>query len=272
MKVIVNGDDLGISMDVNESIEYCHRIGVLTSASVIANGDDFAGAVEVIRRNPRLGVGVHLNLDSFRPLSRGTSSIIDPGTGGFFPASVVRSKVQHFRVRVEDLVREYSAQIERVNGSGIVATHLDHHQHLHLYWPVLRAMIEVARTYGIRCIRSQRLLVTENKSLSKRVYRAVHQTYLKSRRETPDGYTEFICKDFGAMYRKIAVLVTRRYRVVEIMTHPSRSNPAEVSFLTDARVIELLSNTELVSFAGVRDALVNRRHVCGRLEADRHMR
>ncbi len=65
--LIVNADDLGWTEGVNRGIADAHRNGIVTSASLLANGAAFESAVEMARSAPALGVGVHLNLNDGNP-------------------------------------------------------------------------------------------------------------------------------------------------------------------------------------------------------------
>ena len=67
--LIVNADDLGWTEGVNRGIAEAHRNGIVTSASLLANGAAFTGGVELARDNPRLSVGVHLNLSDGAPVA-----------------------------------------------------------------------------------------------------------------------------------------------------------------------------------------------------------
>src|SRR6266403_606409 len=67
--LIVNADDLGWTEGVNRGIAEAHRHGIVTSASLLANGAAFASGVEVARSTPGLGVGVHLNLSDGAPVA-----------------------------------------------------------------------------------------------------------------------------------------------------------------------------------------------------------
>ena len=60
--LIVNADDLGWAEGVNRGIPDAHRNGIVTSASLLANGAAFAAAIDVAKIAPALGIGVHLNL------------------------------------------------------------------------------------------------------------------------------------------------------------------------------------------------------------------
>ena len=61
-KLIINSDDLGISKALNDAVLNGYLKGILTQASLLANGDFFDDAVErVIQSCKNLAVGVHLN-------------------------------------------------------------------------------------------------------------------------------------------------------------------------------------------------------------------
>ena len=66
--LIVHADDLGISKKVNEGILQAHTQGILTSASIVANGAAFEHAIEICNSFPTLDVGVHLTLVEEQPL------------------------------------------------------------------------------------------------------------------------------------------------------------------------------------------------------------
>ena len=55
-------DDLGLTRRVNDAIAKAHQDGIVTSASLIATGGAFESAVDVLKQNPRLDAGLHLNL------------------------------------------------------------------------------------------------------------------------------------------------------------------------------------------------------------------
>ena len=248
LKVVVNADDFGKSPDVNKKIEYCHKHGVLSSASLVANGEYFNEAVEMAMNNQRLGIGVHLAIDEFEPFYRGPSSIIDPVTNKFYPGNIVLKNVSRFSYHINDLVNEYSYQIEKVLDCGLRVTHIDHHHEFNLYWPVLNAMIKVAEKYGIRQIRSQWLLFQENRKFIKTIYRFFHQRYLMHKNLTIDGHLKFENSDFFQNYEKMVKISKSTNKTIQIVTHPSTENEYEVSFLTDPRILSVFENVKLINF------------------------
>src|SRR6059036_1537886 len=61
-RLIVNADDFGRSHSINQAVVRAHREGILTTASLMVNGEAFEEAVHLARQNPKLGVGLHLTL------------------------------------------------------------------------------------------------------------------------------------------------------------------------------------------------------------------
>jgi predicted glycoside hydrolase/deacetylase ChbG (UPF0249 family) len=78
-KLIVTADDFGLTEKINQGILEAHRRGIVTSASLMANGSAFDDAVARLKEAPRLGIGAHLNLTEGASLSRPSlvSSLVD---------------------------------------------------------------------------------------------------------------------------------------------------------------------------------------------------
>lgn len=67
-QIIVNADDLGISSEVNDAIFGFIRSGLVTSATMLANGPQITEAAVRVREFPECSFGIHLNLTEFKPL------------------------------------------------------------------------------------------------------------------------------------------------------------------------------------------------------------
>ncbi|MCC7342443.1 MAG: ChbG/HpnK family deacetylase [Bryobacterales bacterium] len=142
--LIVNADDFGFTRDVNEGIAHAHRNGILTATTLMANGGAFDHAVRLAQENPTLDVGCHLVLVGdgcslvapYRPLPESVSKLA---------AAIYLGKM--------DVEAELDAQLRRIVEAGITPLHIDAHKHTHLLPPVLNAIVNVARRYGVRYIR-----------------------------------------------------------------------------------------------------------------------
>ena len=154
-QLILNADDFGLTKGVNDGIIRAHREGILTSATLMANGDAFAHAVELALANPSLGVGCHLVLVGGKAVapSREIPSLVD--SDGRLPSSLGTfvARVTAGRIRRADIERELRAQIEKTQRAGVSPTHLDTHKHTHAHPRVLDALGRVAQEFGITRIR-----------------------------------------------------------------------------------------------------------------------
>jgi hopanoid biosynthesis associated protein HpnK len=154
-RLIVNADDFGLTAGINRAIMAGHHGGLISSTSLLANGEAFASAVALSRQAPRLGVGVHLNLTEGHPVAPASSIPSLVNAQGCFarkPASLWRAMILG-RASAVEIEKELRAQIEKVLTTGIVATHLDSHKHVHALPALGRMTIRLARQYGIPAVR-----------------------------------------------------------------------------------------------------------------------
>jgi len=153
--LIVNADDLGWTDGVNRGIVEAFHHGIVTSASLLANGAAFAGAVETARSAPALGVGVHLNLSDGPPVADRetvTSLLNDGGEFANGPESLLLRRVRRGLLLAE-VETEWDAQIQKVRDAGIAPTHLDGHKHVHMLPGLFEIALRLAKRHGIGAIR-----------------------------------------------------------------------------------------------------------------------
>jgi chitin disaccharide deacetylase len=140
---------------VSRGIIEAHEAGAVTSTSLMANGGDWEGAVELARAAPLLGIGVHLNLVQGRPLLP-VPSLTDRRTGEFHSLGALARRALAGRVDRDELAAETRAQIDRIMEAGIAITHLDSHRHAHALPGVFGVVVRVVREAAIRVIRLPR--------------------------------------------------------------------------------------------------------------------
>jgi len=153
--LIVNADDLGWTDGVNRGIVEAFHHGIVTSASLLANGAAFAAAVDAARSAPGLGIGVHLNLSDGPPIAdRKTVRSLLNGDGEFAggPESLLLRRARRGLVLAE-VENEWDAQIRRVRDAGITPTHLDGHKHVHMLPGLFEIALRLAKRHGIAAIR-----------------------------------------------------------------------------------------------------------------------
>jgi chitin disaccharide deacetylase len=154
-QLIVNADDFGLAESINRGIALVHTNGILTSASLLANGSAFQNATVLARRLPRLSVGVHLNLSQGEPISpaiRIPTLVNSEGKLHLAPLQLW-IKIITGKIRLEHIHREFHAQVRRAFESGITPTHLDGHLHVHVLPQLSPMLVSLAREFRIRYVR-----------------------------------------------------------------------------------------------------------------------
>jgi chitin disaccharide deacetylase len=156
-RLILNADDFGLTRGINRAIGELHSAGVLTSATLMANGPAFEDAVAVAHAHPTLGVGCHIVLTDGTPVSPPDTipSLIGADGKSFRPSLLdFLQTLFRGRIREEDIARESLAQIHKLQRAGIDVTHLDTHKHTHLFPAITRPLLEIAERTAIRAIRN----------------------------------------------------------------------------------------------------------------------
>jgi predicted glycoside hydrolase/deacetylase ChbG (UPF0249 family) len=156
-RLIINADDFGLTTGINRAVAELHQANALTSATLMATGPAFDDAVAITHANPTLGVGCHIVLTDGTPASppQTIPTLLGPDGNTYRPSladfvhSVLRGKI-----REEDIEREATAQVEKLQRAGIHITHLDTHKHSHLFPAVARPLLRVAERLSIKSIRS----------------------------------------------------------------------------------------------------------------------
>ncbi len=133
-RLIVNADDFGLSQGVNRGIEEAVGHGIVTSASLMVRAAAATDAARIARRYPDLSVGLHLDLGEW---------IHERGT--WVPAYEVVPLSDGQAVQAE--VAAQLTRFERL--LGCTPTHLDSHQHVHLFEPVRSVVERVHDRIGI---------------------------------------------------------------------------------------------------------------------------
>src|SRR5258708_20297929 len=157
-RLIVNADDFGLTTGVNRGIAESHQRGIVTSATLMACGAQFEQAASLAKELPRLSVGCHVVLVDGQPQ-------MDPSA---IPSLVTQGSNPHFRISLaafgalaaagqldeRQIEAEISAQVRKLQAAGIAVSHLDAHNHTHVFPVVLRGMLRAAKNCGVRAIRN----------------------------------------------------------------------------------------------------------------------
>jgi len=155
-RLIVNADDLGADEARNAGIFEAVREGSVTSVSILANGPALEGALREIGslKEEKISWGIHLNLSEGTPRIAGLRRLT--GKDGFFLGKVPAHELLSHRGDPElekEVAQEMEAQVQALGNAGIRISHLDSHQHIHVFPAVVRAAVRLARQHRIPWMR-----------------------------------------------------------------------------------------------------------------------
>ena len=177
-RLIVNADDFGLSSSVNEAVIRAHDEGILTTTSLMVNEKGFDEAIKLAKKNPRLGVGLHLTL------LMGHSALPPDKIPGLvnsrreFNCQPVATGFRYFfRRGLHDQLRaEIHAQFEKFRATGLALDHVNGHLHLHLHPTVFQILMEDTDRLPIRHLRLTREPFWMDVPLANgnRLYRSTH--------------------------------------------------------------------------------------------------
>jgi predicted glycoside hydrolase/deacetylase ChbG (UPF0249 family) len=240
IRLIITADDFGRDEACTRAIAEGLAEGLVTAASIMANGSHFQEAcnfIGALRLENR--IGVHLCLDEGPALSPEMRSFTRPDGN----LRVRRSLKPLGRAFAQALEAELAAQIERVLAAGIRPTHLDSHRHIHTALPIGRVVVRLARRYGIPYVRPARNLA-QGGSAAARAYKWMFNRYLAARVATADYFDDLV--DFYD--RKYQL---RSDSLIECMIHLDSSprGVAGVRLLKDLAFRRFLDNFALVGHA-----------------------
>ncbi len=249
-RLIINADDFGFTRDVNAGIIEAHTTGVLTSTTLMANGDAFEDAVRLARLYPTLDVGCHLVLVQGR-------SVID----GAPLAQTLREVLARLVQKRLNAYHELRAQIQKILDAGIRPTHLDSHKHTHIVPAIFGVVVRLAEEFSIPYVR---LPLDRTTPYAGWVCGRVDPLYRKAARQRNVCMTDHFLgyRLTGALNEAslLGALQTLKEGTTEFMCHPGLLGPELQSAptrLKESRVCELQALTSprvrtVMDAAGVR--------------------
>lgn len=271
-QLIVTADDFGYSINVNNAITKCFRYGIVTSASLIANSNYFNGSISLLKQNKGLDAGLHINLTEFKPLTD-TKTLADKG-GNFVGKTEWLNG--HYRYADKNEVEnEIETQITKALSSGLNITHINGHNHAHIFPNVIDIVIKLAKKYRIGCIRLPDEKITgksreSSNEMGKSNIPAMFSKHakikiLKSGLKTTNSFYGIL--NMGNMdFDKLHMMLKSMHDgTAELMVHPayigkrgdafhqSRQRENEIKLLTNSNVKKLIKkyNIKLTSFSQI---------------------
>ncbi len=155
-KLIINIDDVGFSDAINCAVKECYLQNVISGVSIMPGGDFFDEATEMLKEINKKEVGVHLTLTGkANPCAEidKIGSILK--NNKYFYTDYFEFMKFYFlnKIKMEEIYLELRSQIIKVKNAGLEITHLDSHEHVHMFPKVLRVVLKLAKEFNISYIR-----------------------------------------------------------------------------------------------------------------------
>ena len=196
---LIVADDLGSWPRKTDAIVAALESELITSASLMANFDDFERACALVsERDLGSRVGAHLVLTEGTPLTtaiRRSSRFCD-GEGRFRDQSGLRRLLRLSSNERGLVAAEVRAQTNRMRDSGLTIAHLDSHHHVHIQPALSPIVIRLARELGVPRVRLA--LNVGGSSLQSRAYSRLHNARLRRHHLAATRYAGGL-KDFLAL-------------------------------------------------------------------------
>lgn len=281
-RLIINADDFGIHESVNRGIYKAFTEGILTSTSLMAGGQCFDDAVAMAREMEGIGIGVHLTLvgglPSVLPAEEIPSLTWDNGVLCHDYMELIKRDLKR-KISLDEVYREWNAQICKVLETGLPVTHIDGHQHLHMWNRFFPVALTLAKRYGIHCMRvpDEKLLFGIRPANAVRAFsrdglslmaRSHRKTLKKMEIHSNDHFWGMLYGGNFNESRMMRIVGRIRDGVTEFMCHPSADAVAldrefhwgyhgedELKALLSAAVKNELNdhNIELISYRELAD-------------------
>lgn len=238
-RIIINADDCGKSLAVNNEIEQSINNHIISSTTIMANMPGFEGAVNLYRDYKDIvSFGWHVNLTEGEPLTN-SQLLLDKGYYKEIEGRVVFNGKSFWKSFLspsmsEEIIKELKTQYEKLCDNGIDISHVDSHQHIHtspghfLLFPSLLKQLHIERCRRIR---------NNANSLHGRVARNMWIIPYKFK---GIRMTDLFCS-FLDYYNNRDLL---RGDTVELMVHPGHPGKNYIE------EYELLKSTDLSSLTG----------------------
>ena len=276
--LIVNADDFGRHELINRAVERAFDTGCLKSATLMAGGIAFDDAVQVAKKISGLGVGIHFTLANGNPIlpPKEIPSLVTEE--GIFHGDYVKFLKRYLsgKISLDEVRAELAAQLEKIQRAGLHLTHVDSHQHLHHVPGIVKIVLDLAESAGIRSMRvaNAKLFDGELDSIGKFVGRLGLSSLAKfaicqARKKNftmPEHFAGIVAGESVSENFMIKLIEHLQDGTTEVMLHPGTDNKIlqdfcewehdfeeELAAVTSPKVLNLLAekNISAVNFSAL---------------------
>lgn len=240
LRIIVNADDFGYNETATQKIEEFAERGLISSATIMATGADFARAAEYSKSRPDISFGVHLALAEVPSLSQnpllGAAQNMSCWAKGKGFSAAFNSEL------AAAIDAEWTLQIQKCLDFGVKISHLDSHHGVHTKPFTFLPLKRVAAKFGIKKVRNIYNL-SDTFTARRKLQRAIYETAF---RHCPPQFTT---TDFFLSYGEFVQMKNRPDgALIELMCHPGGVYPEEDALIEAQTLARVCKNFRLVNW------------------------
>ncbi|MDD4201843.1 MAG: ChbG/HpnK family deacetylase [Candidatus Omnitrophica bacterium] len=144
--LIINADDYGFSEKTNQGIIEAYTKGVVSDLSIMAVGVAFEDGITRLKENSITTAGIHVCL---------TSDDLKPFRMEYFPKNCFHlfRDIVSGKIKKQKIYAEIKAQVKKAKEQGLSISHMDSHEHVHMFFPITDIFIKIAEEENIPYIR-----------------------------------------------------------------------------------------------------------------------
>jgi chitin disaccharide deacetylase len=174
--VIINADDFGYSVDVNDAIVYCFKHNIISSTTIMVNMPCFADAISKAKINGFDDkIGLHFNLTKGMPLSEPIKCCKRfCGPDGSFIYKRNEALILTIK-EMQAIYIEFCSQIMQLKQVGINPTHVDSHHHVHTEFFIFLSICRALKRNDIKKLRISRNIDCNSKWM---IYKRMFNVFL----------------------------------------------------------------------------------------------
>lgn len=248
-KIIINADDCGKSSHVNSEIEHSIIAGKITSTTIMANMDDFEGAVRLYNKyHDRVSFGWHINLDEGSPLTN-SQLLLDKGFYVEKEGKIVLNGMTFGRKYLSSAMRkeikkELKEQWTKIRDHGVSISHADSHHYIHTQPSMIQVLPTLFKELKIERCRHVANYGVKGISVFFRDLWAAY--YRKKGLRMTDSFCSF--KDY---YNNPTL---NQGNTIELMIHPGHKDKKydeEYQLMFQADYYQLWPNVRLITYLDI---------------------
>ena len=221
MDVIINADDFGLNEHCSLAIAEAFEKGLIRDTTMVANGEYFDEAVALCSKNKFDNkIGIHFNLTEGIPLTENIKKLSKFTENGEFHGRINRLKPLS-KYEKKAVYEELSAQLKKIENTGLKITHADSHHHIHTAIFIAPIVVKVCKEHGITKMRLHRNIGSIS-SLKMMIKKAYNSTLQKKGFVTTKFFGSIEDVKNGTLYDNL-----------EIMVHPDFDKDGKLIDRTD---------------------------------------